>query len=323
MGGAAMQDITAQNKALKISWLKRLTENNNSKWKKMIQEQLPKTNNMNYLHFNLKKEDVQKAFPRLYNTFWKEILEEYYEINYKKPEEIENITNQIIWFNSNIKIDNRTIYYQKWEEKNIIKLQDILDNEGKIMEKGEIQRELNINIDFLTYYSIKAAIPKIWLKQLQNKTHLINEEKNPIKLELINQKNASKKIYSHIIRNKYAEPKQLWEKWEKDTGTNINQEKWETICGSIKNNSTYTKIRTFQIKYLNRALPTNYTLYKMKIQKDDLCNFCKQESGTWSHIYWDCPIVVNFWKKTVNWLASITEEETEFNKYETLLWIEN
>ena len=61
-------------------------------------------------------------------------------------------------------------------------------------------------------------------------------------------------------------------KWKRDLHTDEIDTKWETKCSQI----CYiipVKLRSFYFKFIHRALPCNYTLYKMKITQTDYCRF--------------------------------------------------
>ena len=62
-------------------------------------------------------------------------------------------------------------------------------------------------------------------------------------------------------------------KWKRDLHTDEIDTKWETICSQI----CYiipVKLRSFNLKFIYRALPCNYTWYNMKITQTDCCRFC-------------------------------------------------
>ena len=50
-------------------------------------------------------------------------------------------------------------------------------------------------------------------------------------------------------------------------------------------------LRSFYFKFMHRALPCNYTLYKMCIVETEYCWHCYNVPGTLMHMFWDCPCV--------------------------------
>ena len=56
-----------------------------------------------------------------------------------------------------------------------------------------------------------------------------------------------------------------------------------------------------QLRLLHRLLPTNYLLTKMQIKDNNKCTFCKTETETLRHLFWDCKV---FWRDFQNYLIS-------------------
>ena len=55
-------------------------------------------------------------------------------------------------------------------------------------------------------------------------------------------------------------------------------------------------VKVFQFKVLNSILFTNSKLFKIGYRTDDFWSFCKRESETIRHFFWDCPYSNSFWK---------------------------
>ena len=54
-------------------------------------------------------------------------------------------------------------------------------------------------------------------------------------------------------------------------------------------------VKAFQFKILNSR--QNYSkLYKIGYIADDLCSFCKRESETMQHFFYNCSYSISFWK---------------------------
>ena len=57
-----------------------------------------------------------------------------------------------------------------------------------------------------------------------------------------------------------------------------------------------TKVREFQYKLLHGAIYTKVNLLKFGFAKDDHCSFCKQNSESYLHLFWDCVHVKPLWQ---------------------------
>ena len=106
-GGLRMMDFEIMNKALKIAWIKRITENVHAAWKIIPEFAAAKYGGSAFLtkcqydikHFNLDN------LPPFYHT----LLKYWQEYNADKFSEDQCIHNKIIWNNSRILIGDRPI----------------------------------------------------------------------------------------------------------------------------------------------------------------------------------------------------------------------
>ena len=57
-----------------------------------------------------------------------------------------------------------------------------------------------------------------------------------------------------------------------------------------------TKLKWFQVRLIHRILPTNKFLFICKIKDSPSCTFCRLEDESVIHLFWDCPMIQNFWR---------------------------
>ena len=74
-----------------------------------------------------------------------------------------------------------------------------------------------------------------------------------------------------------------------------------------------TKLRIFQFKLLHRRIATNSFLCKIGVKDTDKCSFCKSETESLIHLFWDCTIVKEFWNKVRNWIKEHITSKTIIN----------
>ena len=65
-------------------------------------------------------------------------------------------------------------------------------------------------------------------------------------------------------------------------------------------------------------IATNSFLHKIKISDNNLCTFCKCETETITHIFYDCVQVNLFWNDFVQWFNAI-ENDYKISKKIVLL----
>ena len=125
-GCANMIDIQVQDKAIKLAWIKRLLDSKDAAWKSLVEHQLPKIGT-NIWKVNLHIKDVEQACPEIFNRFWKDVLKSWCELHFYEPQTKDEVLDQILWNNSHIRIQDRVIWYRKWEHAGIPCIQKVAD----------------------------------------------------------------------------------------------------------------------------------------------------------------------------------------------------
>ena len=74
--------------------------------------------------------------------------------------EHDNGHDLILFNNKDILIDGNSFFVQEWKEKDVISIQDILDNDGKSLTVKSFQDKFKIKYNFLSYLKVISAIPK-------------------------------------------------------------------------------------------------------------------------------------------------------------------
>lgn len=111
-----------------------------------------------------------------------------------------------------------------------------------------------------------------------------------------------------------------------------SEEKWNYIFESLQLdwNKIYripatccnnTKLHWFQYRLLHRILATNDLLEKMKIKTDNLCSLCGLAPEKIEHLFWQCPVVMEFWDSIDHWLLETINYSLNINKQKALFGI--
>jgi hypothetical protein len=239
------------------------------------------------------------------DIFWTDLLKFFFE--FKSKEKIPFNVESIIWYNSSLKIEGKTLFYKELFDNNIIFIKDILDEENKCKTYDELKNQLNCNLNFLKYFSLISMIKSKNVTNITNaeyRSHLINT--------ILNSKSSSKEIYNKFSPLEDLEVDSIKgiSKWKSDMETDINfSDVFCNLC-FVTNDS---KLKKFQYKLLHRALPTNTFLVKIGIKNSDLCNFCKNTSDSILHYIWLCPVVKLFWNRIKTWLEEFFNIPIELN----------
>lgn len=92
--------------------------------------------------------------------FWKEVLITWCCTNYEsKLYHPDRIRGQHLWYNSNIKVGGKTVFYRKWCELNIKKIKDLMKEDNPFMSYDEFCGKL---CNFFEYAGLIRATPKEW-----------------------------------------------------------------------------------------------------------------------------------------------------------------
>ena len=78
-------------------------------------------------------------------------------------------------------------------------------------------------------------------------------------------------------------------------------------------------VKAFQFKILNSIPYTNSKLHKIGYIADDLCSFCKRESETMQHFFYDCSYLISFLKDFELCYLSLTKQQILLNLKDILI----
>ena len=171
---------------------------------------------------------------KIESKFWESVLTAWCELNYKTPETKSEIINQVLWYNSEIKINNRMIYYPELYDRGVSYLKDITAG-NKIMKQNEIEYVYGCTIDTMKYNSLIAAIPNKWKKECQNAPETEDEKMIDYLLQF---KKWSQIVYSRLITNDECLRK-ISKMWTNKLNIETDQEE---IQESFKGINKITKI---------------------------------------------------------------------------------
>ena len=124
LGGRNLTDVAYHEKSLKVQWIPRLYQGDAIlTWLAYCHMNL-KIRNQLLWECNFCSEDAWKMPCK--NLFWKSVLVAWSEYNYNVPESSEEIVNQIIWYNSHIKIGNKLVFYQEAYNAGVLYVKDLI-----------------------------------------------------------------------------------------------------------------------------------------------------------------------------------------------------
>ena len=152
-GGLNLVNLENRDKALKATWPMILA--NEKEYSKMVYGTMKcSTLGEDIWRCRINPADVESL--RFKEQFWKDVLKCWCDYNYYQDFSIEN---QIIWYNSQIKIGKKIFFWKDVYQKGLIYLHQLFDCKKF---KSDEQVEQQYGLTKMRYNSLKTAIPSEW-----------------------------------------------------------------------------------------------------------------------------------------------------------------
>ena len=161
-----MIDFEIMERALKIAWIKRITEGGDASWKTILNYAVRQFGGVDFLincDYDVKSLNLEQLpeFYRMLLCYWQE---------FKLSTDSKEIPvyDQIIWNNRNIRLDRKTIFITEWYKKGIIYIHDLLNADFNFLSLTGFKKQFSVQCPFTIYYGLINAIPKTWKSSLCN-----------------------------------------------------------------------------------------------------------------------------------------------------------
>ena len=166
-GGLGMKDFVLFDKALKLTWVKRLCSSSDAPWKYIPKSFLSTVSGTDLFQCNYDYNLLDRTghLPE----FYKQIIHHWQEIVSTTPHSKTEILSQIIWNNKFITIEKKMVYLPQWHRAGIKKISDLFDeHENCFLSFLALRNKYMLICNFLQYYGIISAIPRSWKKLLHD-----------------------------------------------------------------------------------------------------------------------------------------------------------
>ena len=289
--GLSMTDIYLKNRALKIAWISRLLTDIDGNIYPLLQKYC-KVPIKYLLECNLSPQDVNHCWLKKPSEFWADVIYQWCHYNYTSTLEVKSPWDQTILLNSNIKVNNQVIFIKELQNKNILYIRNLVNEQGVFYSYEDFQAKYNTRLTFIHYYGMINAIPATFKNALTvNMTPSIN-----LNLVRITKKTGvSKIIYTDLVNKKQAFPEKSYQKIKVQFNIEITKDDFLIRFQNIYKITLSSKLREFQYRLLNSALVTNKDLYKWGLKNHDRCSFCNLETETAVHLLVKCQVSKGIW----------------------------
>ena len=211
---------------------------------------------------------------------------------------------QIIWFNSNVKINTKWVYYQKSIRAGIKHIDNILDNDNNLLSYNDCKNKFPNAITWLEYYGICQAIPANWKNVMKRDNKEMQNTSIYCKIDKTSKKAAT--VYNIIIEGCFRPLEIMYTRVRKHLDIDM-----EDYCKAFANIKCYTKIskyRDFQYRLLVNAIHANNRLYYWKIVDTKKCEYCLNETQDIKHLLYSCSQMI-LWKELCKYVKEHTKIE--------------
>ena len=187
------------------------------------------------------------------------------------------ILSQYLWYNRSIQVDNSSVYFLKFSEKNISYVSQLSSDSGSIKQWHEFKREDSLHESFyFQWLQLIDSIPQTWKiiikESYENAINLIIHDHHLVKgSRVISTELTSTEIYAIFISR--AQNKLSSNIYFENLSHDYNID-WTTIYTLPRLITNNTYMRSFQYKMLNNVLFLNKKLHSFGIKPFPLCSFC-------------------------------------------------
>ena len=150
--------------------------------------------------------DAQKLWPTEEN-FWIPIFKSWFAYTLDEPDGKLKVLEQLLWYNSKIKMCTNVIFWPHWHHLGINFIKDIWSEENQRFYTFEEICEKYGKIPFTEFYGLKKVTPESW------KRDLVKPDK--ANFEAFQTQELSKRTVSEIYQKLVQNDKLLYVKWKK------------------------------------------------------------------------------------------------------------
>jgi hypothetical protein len=313
MGGLNIPHFQTTCNALNISWIKRYLISNQytSQWGNLVNNVLKQVGGKFIFSCNLKHTDVVHL--NIKSEFWRHVITSWCSYNYIEKIQVEDLKQQIIWMNSQIRVANKPLKIISLIHNQFSRM-DQLYEQGLLLDRNMLNLIYDIELSVMQYNSIISAIPRLWHRYMREEHTDNNRDKDITNVKLskiiaLPQKLVSKQVYVDLIKTNF-QGLDLKLKWTQYLDNENIDNDWFLHIEKITIDNV---MRSFQFKILHRIIYFNDKLYLFRLVNNSECDFCKEYIDSIEHRFWQCRISQCLWDNVIQWYNNLTNEYVNLN----------
>ena len=129
--------------SIKATWIRRLVYNNKL-------QDIIKSFDINFEELlETGIENIKKHTKKCVNPFWTDVLNVWIDIlNAKENLYWEDFLMSPIWYNKNVRIGGRCVFYKEWFKKGVKIINDLVDETGTFLSLEKLQKRFSIQTNY-------------------------------------------------------------------------------------------------------------------------------------------------------------------------------
>lgn len=305
-GGLKLLDLSIRVEVNMLQWIRRVIKKPTMNTGKALAVIVKSDDIVQFLAYR----NPQFNIPQGQFRFYREMLATWYKYRQFSPETESAIRREPLWFNTKIGPKNSHIHWRVWQNHGIETIGDICHHsQDRLLSHVEIADKFGVPCTFLEVLGLRANIPIEWRRSISRNWQPDKSDVGfQLKLDSDPPEDLSilgpKRMYTKILTNTQKTNAALCRWLEGDDGLQLrNKTEWADACTRAFQSTRETKIQSFQYKLLNRLLPCNTFLKRLRISETDLCDTCQVRDSV-AHFLFGCKKVKPFWDAICTWFRN-------------------
>ena len=292
-----------------IAWIKKLTTKGNGSWRHLPTLYFSKLSpNLTVFKSSITNTNGFRGnllnLPHVYRS----ILLYWLRLSHTNDKHTVQNSAQVLWNNNKFMYRGNTLFIQRWINKGITFLCDIMDD-NNVISYDKIKHVMgDTGTTRMEYNGVYNAVQRYnGLEQYRDKDYSIYMFNKT--LELI----SNKSIRVYLQMAKYDNTPNKWENTF-NNNDNIFNKMWTLACETTKE----IKLIVLQWKILHKIYPTNKYLNRIGIEDSSNCQYCETED-TMEHFFYDCPKIKHLWTEVEHDIYLQTNTLKKLTKRDVIL----
>ena len=181
------------------------------------------------------------------------------------------------------------LLFVDWVKARLHTVEDMLDDNRCILTFDQICEKMGYSANRMLEYNVVSSAVKLFLRRHGDMSRDdLDFEFLPFCGENIS---TIKELRKVLVDRKNSSACAIGF-WKRKLNFDVTSNVWIMATRSTKE----TRLKLLQWKILHNIYATNILLSKMKVTENNKCSYCKNIVDFIEHFFYECPVVVNFWK---------------------------